>query len=87
MPITTPDIGHYDGVMRVTPEQVVAAIRADRGKLGPSAEAQYITSPPFGATKGCCVLRATVCMAHLRAAMRTVHGRCERKATGKMRVL
>jgi len=48
VPITTPDIGHYDGVMRVTPEQVVAAIVSDRGRLGPAPEAQYITSPPFG---------------------------------------
>jgi heptosyltransferase II len=48
VPITTRDIGHYDGVVRVTPEQVIAAIRADRGGLGPMADDQYMTSPPFG---------------------------------------
>ena len=33
--ITTPDIGVYDGVLRVTPEMVLHAIRTDRGRLAP----------------------------------------------------
>ena len=33
--ITTPDIGFYDGVLRVTPEMVLNAIRTDRGSLSP----------------------------------------------------
>lgn len=36
VPIVTPDIGHYDGVMRVTPRQVLETIRADRGHLAPA---------------------------------------------------
>jgi heptosyltransferase II len=35
VPIVTPDNGIYDGVMRVTPEQVLAVIQADRGLLAP----------------------------------------------------
>lgn len=33
--ITTPDIGVYDGVLRVTPAMVLDAIRTDRGTLSP----------------------------------------------------
>ncbi len=36
--ITTPDIGFYDGVARVTPQQVIATIIADRSCLGPSGD-------------------------------------------------
>ncbi|MFO1024080.1 MAG: glycosyltransferase family 9 protein [Acetobacteraceae bacterium] len=35
VPIVTPDIGHYDGVMRVTPDQVLEVIRTDRRHLAP----------------------------------------------------
>ncbi len=35
VPITAPDIGVHDGVARVTLGAVLAAIRADRGRLGP----------------------------------------------------
>ncbi len=34
--ITTPDIGVYDGIARVGPDQVLEAIRADRGSLRPA---------------------------------------------------
>jgi heptosyltransferase II len=35
VPIVTADIGFYDGVARVTPEQVLDTIIADRGSLSP----------------------------------------------------
>ncbi|HVZ06356.1 glycosyltransferase family 9 protein [Rhodopila sp.] len=48
VPITTPDIGVYDGVMRVTPDQVLTAIAADRA---PSARAAGTLSHTGGSAR------------------------------------